>query len=103
MARKPMVTRTLISTKAEVLCMDVATATPVTREVILPRTYKNDVALLKAVEQVVTDVKPVHIQSSSEIEKLYGMTESDFLKYAVELDAETRKPLSTEAPIPTEE
>lgn len=93
MARKPMVTRTIITTKVIVLCLDVNSAEPFNETVTLPRTYKDDKKLLKSVEEVVnTDtVKAVHIVDKKEIETLYGMTEQDFINNAKILDPETRK------------
>lgn len=93
MARKPMVTRTIITTKVNVLCLDVNSAEPFNETVTLPRTYKDDKKLLKSVEEVInTDtVKAVHIVDKKEIETLYGMTEQDFINNAKVLDPETRK------------
>lgn len=93
MARKPMVTRTIITTKVIVLCLDVNSAEPFNETVTLPRTYKDDKKLLKSVEEVInTDtVKAVHIVDKKEIETLYGMTEQDFINNAKVLDPATRK------------
>lgn len=93
MARKPMVTRTIITTKVIVLCLNVNSAEPFNETVTLPRTYKDDKKLLKSVEEVInTDyVKAVHIVDKKEIETLYGMTEQDFINNAKILDPATRK------------
>lgn len=98
MARKPMVTRTITTTKANVLCMDIQTAEPFNKVVILPRTYKDDKTLMKKVQEVVeTDtVKAVHVVDKEEVETLYGMTEQEFIQKAVVLDPETRKPETEE-------
>lgn len=98
MARKPMVTRTIITTKVNVLCLDIHSAEPFNKEVILPRTYKDEKKLLKKVGEVVnTDtVKAVHVVDKEEVETLYGMTEQDFIDNAVILDPETRKELEAE-------
>lgn len=95
MARKPMVTRTIITTKVNVLCLDIVTAEPFNKEVILPRTYKDEKKLFKKVEEVVNtdEVKVVHIVDKSEFETLYGMTEQNFIDNATILDPITRKPL----------
>lgn len=94
MARKPMVTRTITTTKANVLCMDIQTAEPFNKVVTLPRTYKDDKTLMKKVQEVVeTDtVKAVHVVDKEEVETLYGMTEQEFIQKAVVLDPETRRP-----------
>lgn len=93
MARKPMITRTIITTKVIVLCLDVNSAEPFNETVTLPRTYKDGKKLLKSVEEVInTDtVKAVHIVDKKEIETLYGMTEQDFINNAKILDPATRK------------
>lgn len=98
MARKPMVTRTITTTKANVLCMDIQTAEPFNKVVTLPRTYKDDKTLMKKVQEVVeTDiVKAVHIVDKEEVETLYGMTEQEFIQNAVILDPETRRPEAEE-------
>lgn len=93
MARKPMVTRTIVTTKVNVLCLDIQSAEPFNKEVIIPRTYKDEKKLLKKVEEVVNteDIKAVHIVDKSEVETLYGMEEQDFIINAEILDPETRK------------
>ena len=93
MARKPMVTRTIITTKVNVLCLEIQSAEPFNKVVTLPRTYKDDKKLLKKVEEVVNtdDVKAVHIVDKEEIETLYGMSEQDFIDHATILDPATRK------------
>ena len=98
MARKPMVTRTITTTKCNVLCLDIETAEPFNQVVTLPRTYKDEKKLLKMVEEAVNNdkVKAVHIVGKEEVETLYGMTEQQFITNAVILDPETRKELSEE-------
>lgn len=98
MARKPMVTRTITTTKANVLCMDIQNAEPFNKVVTLPRTYKDDKTLMKKVQEVVeTDtVKAVHVVDKEEVETLYGMTEQEFIQKAVVLDPETRRPEAEE-------
>ena len=93
MARKPMVTRTIVTTKVNVLCLDIQSAEPFNKVVILPRTYKDDKKLLKKVEEVVNteSIKAVHIVDKVEVETLYGMEEQDFINNAEILDPETRK------------
>lgn len=99
MARKPMVTRTITTTKVNVLCMDIQSAEPFNKLITLPRTYKDDKTLMKRVQEVVeTDnIKAVHIVDKEEVETLYGMTEQEFIEKAVVLDPETRKALESDA------
>ena len=84
MARVPMVTRTIIATEANVMCLDVEKGEPCNRVVTVPRTYKDEASLLKKVKPLVeTDtLKAVHIVDSRQTETLYGMTEQDFIFYA---------------------
>lgn len=84
MARRPMVTRTIQSTKVNVLCLDVSDGEPCNVEVVLPRTYKDEAAMLKEAKKLIdTDtVKAVHIVDVEVTENLYGMDEADFIKYA---------------------
>lgn len=84
MARVPMVTRTIVTTKANVLCLDIEKGEPFNKEVILPRTYKDEKALMKKVSPLVDNetTKAVHIVDKVEEETLYGMLEQDFIKYA---------------------
>lgn len=98
MARKPMVTRTIVTTKVNVLCLDINSAEPFNKVVVLPRTYKDEKKLLKKVEEVVNtdEVKAVHVVGKEEVETLYGMTEQDFITNATILDPTTRKELEAE-------
>ena len=84
MARQPMVTRTIQTTHATVLCLDIPNAEPFNQTVILPRTYKDEKAMMKIVEKLINtnDVKAVHIVDSEVHEALYGMTEADFIAAA---------------------
>lgn len=84
MARAPQVTRTIQTTHCNVLCMDIENREPCNREVILPRTYKDDKDMLKAVKKVIeTDtIKPVQIVDYMVQETLYGMSEQDFISHA---------------------
>ena len=102
MARKPMVTRTIVTTKVNVLCLDIKSAEPFNQTITLPRTYKDEKKLLKKVEEVVNtdDVKAVHVVDKEEVETLYGMTEQDFITNATILDPTTRKVLNVETEEP---
>lgn len=84
MARVPMVTRTIVATKVTVMCLDVQKGEPFNESVTVPRTYKDDEALLKKVRPLLETetVKAVHIVGKEEIETLYGMTEQEFIQHA---------------------
>lgn len=93
--RKPMVTRTIENTAVNVLCMDVNTAEPENKEIVMSGTYKDNDKLMKAIrkEYETDDFKIVHIVDTDVRKELYGMDENKFLAEAVKLDPETRKPL----------
>lgn len=98
--RKPMVTRTIVTTKVTALCLDIEKGEPCNKVVTLPRTYKDEKALMKKLEEFNSDtLKFVHVVAKEEIETLYGMTEQDFIDNAVVLDPETRKALTEDEEI----
>lgn len=98
MARKPMVTRTFETTICEVMTVNTDIASVDTMIVRLPRTYKTDDEMLKACKLTTeTDtLKVVKIVTSWTEEKLYGMSEKDFMMFSVELDPVTRRPIDSE-------
>lgn len=87
MARKPMVTRTITTTKCNVLCLDIETAEPCNISVTIPRTYEEEDKALKVVKSMVeTDtLKAVKIVDTEITETYYGMSEEDFIKNATVL------------------
>lgn len=84
MARVPMVTRTIQTTRANVMCLDIEKGEPFNREIILPRTYNDEKSMLKQAEKVINDdtVKAVHIVGFNVEETRYGMTEQQFIEVA---------------------
>lgn len=84
MARVPMITRTIQTTVCDVLCLNVETAEPFNKQVILPRTYKDENSMLKQAKSVLdTDTeKIVHIVNSYVEETRYGMAEQEFIEHA---------------------
>ena len=98
MARIPMVTRTITTTKAIVMCVNIADGETFTKEVILPRTYKDNKSLMKQITKLVDNdtVKAVHVVDKTEVETLYGMTEQEFISYAKELPPRTKAELEEE-------
>lgn len=84
MARKPMVTRTVQTTLATVLCLNTETAEPFNKTVTLSGTFKDNKAVIKAVKALIENdtisvAKVVDIEIE---EKLYGMPEQDFINAA---------------------
>lgn len=84
MARVPMVTRTIESTEATVLCVNIVEGEPFNKDITVAGTYKDEKALMKAVEKLVnTDkVKAVHVVRTEVKETLYGMTVDKFIELA---------------------
>ena len=84
MARIPMVTRTIQTTTANVLCLNIKEGEPFNKEVVLPRTYKDEKSMMKVVEKLINtdEVKAVHIVHTDVNETLYGMTEQEFIAAA---------------------
>lgn len=84
MGRTPMVTRTITTTRCNVLCMNVKEGIPFEQEVTIPRTYPDTTKMLKQVAKMIDNesTKAVHIKSYEECETLYGMTESEFISHA---------------------
>lgn len=86
MARKPMVTRTVTTTKATVLCVDTVAEETVTQVVEVPRIYTDDSKLLKAVKETLdSTIIPIKVISTETVETLYGMTEQNFIELAEKL------------------
>lgn len=84
MARTPMVTRTIQTTRANVLCLNIVEGEPFNKVVTLPRTYKDENAMLKVISKMVDndEVKAVHVVDSYVEETLYGMSEQRFIDLA---------------------
>ena len=84
MARKRMVTRTIVATKATVLCLDTEIAEPCNREVVLSGTFDNDKALLKAARKAIEtdDLRVAKVVQAEVITKLYKMDETKFMANA---------------------
>lgn len=98
MARVPMVTRTVTTTKVNAMCVDTTKGEVCNRITTLPRTYNDDVKLLKKVkEQLETaELKVVQIVDKTENETLYGMSEQDFINSAKVLTDRNHLPVDEE-------
>ena len=84
MARKAKITRTIITTKANILCMDVDSQEAFENEVTLSGTFKNDGEILKAAKPLIESdyVKAVHVVGVKTEQTLYGMDEQKFIENA---------------------
>lgn len=93
MARLPMVTRTITTTKVNVLCLDIEHAEPCNKVVTIPRTYKDQESILKKVKPLLEteSLKVVHVVDTETEETLYGMTEQEFVELAQPLLDRTGK------------
>ncbi len=93
MPKKAMVTRTITTTKVEVMCLNIEQQEPYNAVVILPRTYKDEKSLLKAAAARIDDDthKAVHVIRHEVMETLYGMSEDTFVSLAQELEPRKTK------------
>ena len=88
MARKMYVNRTMKSTRAIVLCMDVVDAEPLNKEVVLPAIFKDENAILKAARPLVENerIKAVSIVATNTEYAMYRMPIEQFLASAEKVE-----------------
>lgn len=82
MARQPVITRTITTTKVEMLAVNVDSKSTETVEVTLPRTYKDEQAMLKMANKRNENqsLKYVAVTGTPTVEsKRWGMTEEEFI------------------------
>ena len=91
--RKPMITRTIISTSVTALCVNPQTAETFEQEFTLTGKIDDKDKALKRVSKLYNtdDCTIVAIRNLKEVNELYGMNEADFIKGAKILDPVTRK------------
>lgn len=96
--RRPMVTRTIISTSVTALCVNPQTAETFEQEFNLIGKIDDKDKVLKRVSKLYNtdDCTIVAIRLIKEINVLYGMDEADFIVGAKILDPVTRKEIKTE-------
>lgn len=84
MSRVRMVTRTVVVTVADVMCVDVTTAQVQIKELELSGSFSDNEALLRAIKKQHENdsFKCVAVQGTEEKEVLYGMEEIEFIKLA---------------------
>lgn len=87
MPRKPMVTKTIKTTTATAICMDLTTEKTYEVVYILSGHYKNSSHVQMALEQELNDTghKVVHVKDYVEQSALFGMSEQKFVTYATPL------------------
>lgn len=96
--RKPMVTRTIISTSVTALCVNPQTAETFEQEFTLTGKIDGKDKVLKRASKLYNtdDCTIVAIRNLKEVNELYGMIEADFIKGANILDPVTRKVIEPE-------
>lgn len=86
MRKEKMITRTIVTTNAEIMCFNLDTNEVIT----LTETYIGDLSDKEIEKRFSVDynnsAKFLKLVSAKKTSKLYGITEKDFLLYAVELD-----------------
>ncbi len=91
--RKVMITRTVTTTIAIIICADTGKMEMIEKEVRLTGTFKTEKDIIKAIEPEANE-KIIAVKSVKTEDTLYGMPEADFVKYAVVLP--DRKPVKSE-------
>lgn len=96
--RKPMVTRTIISTKAIALCVNPKTADTFEEVFMLSGWIDDKAKVLKKLSKNYNtdDCTIVAVRHIAKVNELYGMDEADFIAGAKILDPATRKEIETE-------
>ena len=91
--RKPMVTRTIISTRVKALCVNPQSAETFEEEFLLTGKIADKDKVLKRVSKLYNteDCTIIAIRDIKELNELYGMNEADFIAGAKILDPATRK------------
>ena len=91
--RKPMVTRTIISTRVRALCVNPQSAETFEEEFLLTGKIADKDKVLKRVSKLYNTENCiiVDICDIKEVKELYGMDEVDFIAGAKILDPATRK------------
>lgn len=97
--RKPMVTRTIISTQVTALCVNPQTAETFEKKFNFTGKIADKDKVLKRVSKDYNtdDCAIVAIRSLKEVNELYGMDEVDFIAGAKILDPATRKVVENSA------
>lgn len=91
--RKPMVTRTIISTRVRALCVNPQSSETFEEEFLLTGKIADKDKVLKRVSKLYNteNCTIVDIRDIKEVKELYGMDEVDFIAGAKILDPATRK------------
>ena len=84
MRKEKMVTRTVVKTNCEIMCVNVESAEVIVKNFTVSGKYDNENDLLKTCKDLfeTDNFKLVHISEFSEEEVLLGMPESKFIELA---------------------
>lgn len=84
MPRLRQVTRNIVTTKVNVMCLDTQKCEPLNEVITVSGTFSDEDALLLAVKRAVdTDtLKAVQVVDKEELTNLYAMPEEEFIKLA---------------------
>lgn len=99
--RKPMITRTIISTLVTALCVNPQTDETFEQEFTLTGKIADKDKVLKRVSKQYNtdDCTIVAIRELKEVNELYGMDEAVFIREAMILDPATRKEIELDLEI----
>lgn len=99
MPRRPVVSRNMTVSVCSVLMVDIEAGDTFTQEVIIPRQFKTNEQLMKAIKSAAeTDqLKPVNIRNVSVEERRYYMSEKEFIDQA-HVDEQLVKPAAAPEP-----
>lgn len=95
MARESVVSREFRGTKVTFLGLNTTTCEPVRMEHIFESRFTSDEDIMKQLTKSFknTNIVPAKVIQTEDYVKLLAMKTEDFIKYAFELDPETRKRL----------
>ena len=95
-----MITRTVVGTKATVIAVNTMTLSAEKKVLTIAGTFDSNEKLLKALKKLYDNDNEIisTVLSTDKFEELYGLDEAIFMKYAIKLDAKTRKPINTAEP-----
>ena len=87
MARERMITRTVTEVTAKVMCVNVDTAQAEVVTHVLSGNYEDNSQILKTLKKLheTDNYKLIKVEEVETKEKLYGMTEQQFIELAKEL------------------
>lgn len=93
MARKRMITRTIMQTNASVMCLNVTTCEVTVKDFTIGGTFETKEMLLKKLQELfqTDNDKLVNVEKYDTEEVLLGMTEEDFIKNSVVLPPRFKK------------